>query len=258
MKSSILNRQLWVATLLCLVSLGSYGNQTDLREISFYTEEYPPGNYLDDGVITGHSVEILLEASALIGEPVNRDQVTLQAWPASYSTVLTQKNTILFSTNRSEHRENLFKWVGPIVDVKLVVLARKDANITVGTPLDMAKYKVGVVKDGIGEQMLLNLGIPRQSMQESTHATALLEKLMKNRIDLLVYGERGASWWSKQVGIDPNLFETIYVLDQGSIYYAVNKDTDDSVVNKLQNGLNQLKQQNLSGRSRYDEILDKF
>ncbi len=258
MKSSILNRRLWVVTLLCLMSLRSYGNPTDLRDLSFYTEEYPPGNYLNDGVITGHSVEILLEASALVGEPVSREQVTLQAWPESYSTVLTQKNTILFSTTRSEHRENLFKWVGPIVDVKLVVLARKDSNITLDVPLDMAKYKIGVVKDGIGEQTLLNFGLPRDSMQEGTHATALLEKLMKKRIDLLVYGERGASWWSKQVGIDPNLFETIYVLEQGSIYYAVNKDTDDSVVNKLQNGLNQLKQQNLSGKSRYDEILDKF
>ncbi len=203
-----------------LVSFNVQSSQNDLREVSFYTEEYPPANFQKDGKIAGHSVEILMQASALVGEPISESQLTLQPWSLSYSTVLTQKNSVLFSTTRSAHRENLFQWVGPIVDVKLVVLARKDSNIKIDDPIQMANYRIGVIRDGIGEQTLLELGIPRYSMQEGTHATVLVEQLMKKRIDLLVYGERGAYWWSKQAGVDPSLFETIYILQEGSIYFA--------------------------------------
>lgn len=251
-------RQLMSVFLASVLSLGSACAENDLREISFFTESYPPANFIKDGQMTGYSVDILLAASELVGEPVELSQVTLQPWARSYRTVLTHKNSVLFSTTRSEHREKLFKWVGPILDIKVVVLARKDANIKINTPLEMANYRIGVIRDDIGEQSLLSLGIPRNSMQEASYVTVLAEQLMKNRIDLLVYAERAAYWWSRQAKVDPELFEAIYTVNEGEVYFAINLETDDAVVEKLQKGLDMLKEKDESGRSRYQEIIDKY
>ncbi|MFM2587974.1 substrate-binding periplasmic protein [Vibrio sp. TBV020] len=230
----------------------------DLRELSFYTESYPPANYVANDKISGYSVDILMEASALVGEPITLSQMTLQPWARSYRTVLTHKNSILFTTTRSAHREELFTWVGPITDIKVVVLARKDANIKINDPLEMANYRIGVIRDDIGEQSLLSLGIPRDAMQEASYVTVLAEQLMKKRIDLLVYSERAAYWWARKAGVDPELFEPVYLVREGLVYFAVNRDTDKEVAEKLQKGLDMLKQEDENGNSRYQEILDKY
>lgn len=236
----------------------SHSSNNDLRELSFYTESYPPANFLQDNKITGYAVDILMEASALVGEPVTISQVTLQPWARSYRTVLTHENSVLFSTTRSSHREELFDWVGPIADIKVVVLARKDAQIQINHPLDMANYKIGVIRDDIGEQSLLSLGVPRDSMQEASYVTILAEQLMKKRIDLLVYSERAAYWWSRQAGVDPTLFEPVYTIQEGNVYFAVNRETDKAVVEKLQKGLDMLKKKDESGSSRYQELLNQY
>lgn len=232
--------------------------QADLRELTFYTEVYPPANYMEDDIITGYAVDILLEASALVGEPISREQLVLQPWAHSYHTTLTEPGTAIFSTTRSHHREKLFKWVGPIIDVNIVVLAKKEANIKIAQPMDLADYRIGVIRDDIGEQLLLSEGVPRASMQEAEYVTVLVEQLRKNRIDLLVYSERSTLWWSKKANVDPLLFEPVYQLQESSIYFAFNKDTPTAYIEKLQKGLDMLKQNHSNSKSRYEQILEKY
>ena len=138
---------------LLILSMVSYSaaikaeGSADLRELAYFTESYPPGNFLKDGEISGYAVDILKAASKLVGEEVELSQITLQPWARSYRTALTEDNAVLFSTTRSEHREKLFQWAGPITDIKIVVMARKDANIKINKAMDMAKYRIGVIRD---------------------------------------------------------------------------------------------------------------
>ncbi|MBF4343739.1 amino acid ABC transporter substrate-binding protein, partial [Vibrio anguillarum] len=120
---------------------------------------------------------------------------------------ILKKDGVLFSTTRTSHREELFHWVGPIDDIKVSVIARKGSNIKLGEPLEITSYKIGVIKDDVGEQMLLQYGVPRDSMQEATDVTMLAEQLVKKRIDLIAYDERSAHWWIKQAGYAPDQFE---------------------------------------------------
>lgn len=248
-----------VLSTMC-VSFASLAKGTsDLRELSYFTESYPPGNYLKDGEISGYAVDILVEASKLVGEEIDLSQVTLQPWARSYRTTLTEDNSVLFSTTRSEHREKLFSWVGPITDIKIVVMARKDANIKISKPMDMAKYRIGVIRDDIGEQSLLEMGIPRAAMQEANHVTTLSEQLMKRRINLLVYAHRAAIWWSKEANVDPDLFESVYTLKEGEVYFAFNTSVSDEAKAKLQKGIDLLKNtKGESGTSLYQEIMSKY
>lgn len=232
---------------------------TELENLSFYTENYPPANFEDNGQVSGYAVEILLAAGQAVGKNIQTSQISVLPWPRSYRNALNMDNAVLFSTTRTEHREHLFNWVGPITDIKVVVLARKSDNITINVPIDMSKYKIGVIRDDIGEQSLLKLGIPRNSMQEATSVIILAEQLVKGRIDLLAYAEKAAYWWASQSGIDADSLEAVYVLEEGKLYYAFNKSIEPEIIDELQKGLDIIKsQENEQGITLDQEIINKY
>ncbi len=118
---------------------------------------------------------------------LDSEQILVQPWPRSYRSALLNQDGVFFSTTRTTHRENLFNWVGPIADIKVVVLARKSSQIRVNDPIELGNYRIGVIRDDIGEQQLLQLGVPRESMVEGSTVSSLAEQLLKKRIDLLAY-----------------------------------------------------------------------
>ncbi|MVE90064.1 amino acid ABC transporter substrate-binding protein, partial [Vibrio cholerae] len=68
-----------------------------------------------------------------------------------------------------------------------------------------------------------------------------------------------ALWWMSQDSYPVEEFETVYVLMQGSLYYAFNKNIDKSVLNDLQKGIELIKNSvNENGVTRYQAILDKY
>ncbi len=172
-------------------------------------------------MVKGYAVDILVASAKAVGQEIKPNQITISPWSFAYKETLTNPNAVLFATTRTGHRENLFNWVGPIADVKLVLIAKKDSHIKITDPIDIAQYTIGVVRDDIGEQKLLSLGVPRASMREAPYITRLVQLLVKNRIDLLAFSERGLYWWAAKHGVDASEFETVYTLNRGYLYYAL-------------------------------------
>ncbi|MBE3666509.1 hypothetical protein BOO35_15645 [Vibrio navarrensis] len=129
--------------LTALLSASAVAEVTSLEDLAFYSEVYPPANFIKDDAPAGYSVDILIEAAKLQGVQITPQKIVIQPWARSYRATLTNNDAVLFSTTRTEHREDLFKWVGPISDIKAVVLARVDSGIVIKEPIDMAKYRIG-------------------------------------------------------------------------------------------------------------------
>lgn len=245
--------------LTALLSASAVAEVTSLEDLAFYSEVYPPANFIKDDAPAGYSVDILIEAAKLQGVQITPQQIVIQPWARSYRATLTNNDAVLFSTTRTEHREDLFKWVGPISDIKAVVLARVDSGIVIKEPIDMANYRIGVIRDDVGEQMLLELGVPREAMQEANYVTQLAEQLMKKRIDLLAYDENAALWWTSQAGLDPKMFKVVYILKKGELYFAFNKHVPQKVVEQLQMGIERLKsEKNDEGISLHQAIMNRY
>lgn len=232
---------------------------TSLQQLTFFSESYPPANFLEGTTPRGYSVDVLQLAAEKVGVAIENKQIIIQPWPRSYRATLTHDDAALFSTTRTEHREHLFQWAGPIADIKAVVMARVDSDIVINDPIDMANYRIGVIRDDVGEQMLLDLGVPREAMQEANYVTQLAEQLMKKRIDLLAYDESAALWFTSQAGLDPKLFKTVYVLKEGELYFAFNKNVPKKLVDQLQKGIDILKQQtDEEGVTLHQAILNRY
>lgn len=244
---------LFIVLMFC--SAASYA----LSDLRYYTEEYPPYNFTSNGKINGIAVDMLLQASQLVESEVDLKSIKLYPWPRDYRIVRSTPNTVLFSTARITHREPLFKWAGPIGETRIVVLAKKINNIEITQPSDITNYSLGVVLDDIGEQLAMKAGVPLERMDHANTAVPLVKMLYYDRVQLIAYEEQVVLWSIEKAGLDIDEFEVVGVLETVNLYYAFNLETSDVYVEKMQRGIDLLKQnKDSNGKSAYDNIVDKY
>ncbi|WP_114787548.1 substrate-binding periplasmic protein [Vibrio tetraodonis] len=244
---------------LALVLLPFPVSSVELDELRFLTEEYPPYNYTQDGQKKGISIDLLIAAAKSQGVDLTLDDIEVQPWARAYRTTLIKPDAVLFATTRTRLREHLFKWVGPLSSTRIVALAKKSRGIKVKAALDFVQYRIGVIRDDVGEQLMLELGVPRDGMYEASLPENIADQLAKDRIDIWAYEENVAKWWLKKKGYNTDDYEPVFVLSDGELYYAFNKEVDDKLVEKLQLGIDAVKdKKNESGQSQYQEIVAKY
>lgn len=235
--------RLLLALFITLSITASLHAQT-VNDLVLVTEEYPPFNFAVDGKEQGIATDTLLEMLKIVGAHQTRDDIGSLPWARGYNAALKIKDVVLFSTTRTAAREELFKWVGPIIRSEIVLFARKDRHLTLDSieQINQKKLQVGAVLNDVGEQTLLELGVKRKLISRYNKGIYLPEMLQKKRIDLLAYGKLVTLWNLKSLGYNPENFEVVYSLKQADYYYALNKQTDDQIIQKLQTALDQMKE----------------
>ncbi len=101
-----------VLVILAFIGSVNLAAQT-VDDLMFLTEHYPPLNYEEDGKLQGIAVEALVEMFKLVDAEKTIKDVKLWPWARGYRSVLSKKNTVLFSMARTEARENLWKMMRP-------------------------------------------------------------------------------------------------------------------------------------------------
>ena len=87
----------------------------------------------------------------------------------------------------------------------------------------------------------------------SPDALSNLLKLESGRIDLFAYPEAVFRWVAARNGRNPDDYETAFVLHEGHVYFALNKDTPDEAVARLQHSLDKLK-----AEGRVQAVIDSY
>lgn len=239
--------------LLCLLAGPGTAGNAQWENLSFITEEFPPYNYTESEIARGITVDVLLEAAEAAGLPLERKDIRSLPWARGYQMVQKGPGVSLFAMTHSQAREPLFKWVGPVVATRVVLMARKARQLKVNTPADLAAYQIGAIREDIGHLLLRELGVADKNLQLSASAISIASMLSKDRIDFWAYDEATASWFIKRLGFNSADFEAVYVLKEGEMYYAFSLDVDDAPLQRLQAGLDRLKKQR-----RYLDIINQY
>ncbi|QYJ75827.1 ABC transporter substrate-binding protein [Shewanella sp. FJAT-52076] len=231
--------------------------QEKLSSLSFLTEEYPPFNFTRDGKVQGIAVDLLLSAAALEGQSISRESIRVYPWTRAYAMALRGHNMVLFSTTRTEEREPLFHWVGPIAPMRIVLIALKQQHIHVESLADLQNKQIGVVTNDIGEEVLTQLGLADQ-LQPNASADLLLKMMARGRIDLWAYEETVAKWLIKESGMSFDDFEVVYLLREAELYYAFSRDVPEALRVQLQHALDTLKTPLADETSSWATITQKY
>lgn len=231
----------------------------ELSSLNYYTEAYPPYNYLENGTTKGVSVDLLSAITEKLGVKVNPDQLNLTTWTSGYQAALTQNHTVLFSTVRLPSREDSFKWVGPIYTYKYALFAGWDKTVTINSTADLNKYRIGVISDDAAIPLLLSAGVASSQLVNETSASKIIEELAHGDIDLWCYPEEVGRFLTEEQTDNYYAFNVVYRLENTDLYYAFSKDTPDSTVNAFQWALDSLKQEkDAGGFSTYEMILGQY
>ncbi|WP_147822449.1 substrate-binding periplasmic protein [Salidesulfovibrio onnuriiensis] len=228
------------AMVLCL-GMFSASMAAGPDDLTYMTEQYPPFNYEEGGQLKGIAVDLLDAMLKKMGASKSAQDVSLLPWAQGYKRVQEEANTCLFSMTLTDARKPLFKWVGPVIATKISVFAKKGSGVSIGSAADLGKYKYGVIRDDIGQQLLEDAGVGKDKMDITSKNEANIKKLNAGRIDAWAYEESSAKYQLKMAGLNPADYEVAYVLQEGTLNFAFNKSVSDDLLAQFQAALDALK-----------------
>lgn len=234
----------WLMLMLMLVLL-PLPAAAGLEGLTFITEEYPPYNYRQNDRLEGISIELLERIFAETDTALSREDVLYYPWARGYDTALSEPGTVLFSTTRTEQREELFQWVGPIATNRVKLIARRDSDIQLNDIEDAIDggYRIAVIREDIGAQRLQEAGVPDSQVHAAISNVSALRMLERGRVDLWAYGEDVAFWLMEEEGLPATDFAPVLTISESDLYYALHRDTDPSLVARMQAALDRLREQ---------------
>ncbi|MCX7023646.1 MAG: transporter substrate-binding domain-containing protein [Spirochaetes bacterium] len=104
--------------------------------------------------------------------------------------------------------------------------------------LDEALRRLGsskcVVRNDVGEQLMRTAGHPAHLLETAPDADLNVRLLAAGRLDAIAYDEYASTEVFARNGLDPAVFETVYILRSGELWFAFSRGTSAAAVRSFQ------------------------
>lgn len=200
-------------------------------KIIFTTEDYPPYNFLSNGVYKGVGYDQVMLIMKEIGVDYT---VELMPWARAYAMAQSEAMTCVFTTAHTPERDHLFKWVEPIGHDRNIMTGKKGSDVHAENIEQARNYRVGTQRDDYTEAFLKKNGFEKIDLAASLDLT--LKKLESGRIDLIPLSEK---FYYDLVDSGKPL-EMKFVLTEQIFAIACNTSVPDTLIAKMQASLNKL------------------
>jgi len=218
--------------------------------MQIYTESYPPLTFMNDfGEITGFGTDIVTE---IMKRNNLYEEIRLTTWSNAYDMALDNPNFCLFTMDRTEERDTLFQWVGPIGTNETYFYTRSGSGIVINSIEDaMALDAVGTVNSWYSDQRLRELGFT--NLLSDGDPGVVVEWLMNGEVDAFVCS---ALTISDILQANEYVYADVdgeFVLMSSDFYISFSKNTPLETVNQWQHALD-----NMQDDGTYDAIYQKW
>jgi polar amino acid transport system substrate-binding protein len=209
--------------------------------VQILTQNYPPfsmstnaKNFEREDGIEGIDKEVVVEMFKRAEVPY---QMTLRfPWSRLQEMAEKQPDFAVYSLSRSADRESRFKWVGPLSEIQLVLLKIPGNPITLNSLDDARTYRVGSVAGTSVSQYLTQRNFTVKNVLSNAPA-----KLQAGEFDLWATTNPAGNYEAGKAGIGK--LEVAFAISSTQLYLAMNKETPDEVVQKLQSALDQMRKE---------------
>lgn len=211
-------------SLQCLFAQSSH-------PLTIVTEDLYPFNYPDGDEVKGSSTDKVIEALSLLD--LAEEKITILPWPRAYSRALNEENILIYSILRTKEREDLFKWVAKVGEMRVGVMKLKSRpDIQINEMNKLSDYKMAVFVDSPLQEYLLKRKIPITNLVGKYES--VIHLLNSGRVDLVPGSVVAFLSTARKLGI-VDKFEVAYYFDDlgKDLYVAFSKKTSDEMVNKF-------------------------
>jgi len=228
-----------------------YLNSSDAPgTLQIYTEQYPPISFRDNkGEITGFGSDIVYEI-------MKRNHlffdIKLSSWENGYDLALNNPNLCLFTMDRTELRDNLFQWIGPIGTNTTWIYTKVGSGITISSIEDARELsKIGTVSSWFSDQYLRDQGF--KNLVSDSDPNIMTRKLLDGTIDAFVCSSVTFPYILKELGHNYNEVVPSLSIISSDYYIVFSKNTPATIIDQWQTTLQSMK---LDGT--YDAIYQKW
>lgn len=211
------------------------------QELVVLTEEDPPYSQTGkDGKPTGFGVDVVKEIQHRLGG--KQVPITIQPWARVYwAAVHGRPNVIAFTMSRTKERENLFQWVGPLIENKWVIVAPKSAKLRLSSLDDAKKLRsIGNVRGYAATNYLTAQGFKNLDQVSERKKNPI--KLDAHRISAFVSADCSYTNEISGVGLKSDDYEIVLTFSSSvPMYIAFSKSTDAKLVESWQSTLDAMK-----------------
>ena len=203
-------------------------------ELVILTHDFPPYNFRKNNQYVGINTDIV--TSALKAEKVKFRIQTLN-WARAQKMVQSTPDTALLSAGRSEARERLYDWVGPLISSRsfLYGLSRRD-DYKISSVEDILNYRISVTRKGVMVDQFIRLGLyESKNLMLVANASDTYRAIFKGRADLIVGSELTVPYQLRSLGYRVRALKPIFEIDSYSVdnYLAVNKGMSKELIERL-------------------------
>ncbi len=224
----------------CVVLVGlCQVSPVSAMDLYAYTEEWPPYNYMVGNELKGISTDILRASCDLI-----KIKCTIQIvpWLRAYKNVTGSPDTLIYTIARTPQREKEFIWIGPILPRTTWVYGKAGIEATTHNFKDLASTRIGVIRGEATIDELLAAGVPQSSILVLNSNTDVMRMMKLGKVNVVVNTEIGMALNLHDIGMPADAVSKLFKLSEGgSLYFAMNLQSDPALINQLQNGIEKLR-----------------
>ena len=195
--------------------------------------------YRENGKNKGPTVEIL---NVILKEAQLKTDISFMPWARAFSTAKNNPNTLILSMIRTPEREESFHWLIKVSQLARVFISLKSKPENYVDDIEQAKKKLtAVVLGSAGHHELVSKGFSeKNNLYIVSNGEQLVNLFVNGRVDLVYDDPNNVNTYLRLLGrenVDIN-YQQITSQNQRAGYIALNKDTDESIVNQLQQAAN--------------------
>jgi polar amino acid transport system substrate-binding protein len=207
-------------------------------DLQILGEESPPGEYLDENGnpagVTNDLVKELLRRQDLQAD------IRILPWNRACHMGLTGRNIALMETTRTVAREDLFKWVGPILVVKRIIYARSGHSDTIEKIADLQRAEtICVLRGSSNHSHLRDLGL--NQIYPVAKPSLCLKMLLADRLTLFYTSEIGMEGLLQEQNVSSDSVKATLHLKKEYRYLAFSRDVSDRRIASWQKSLDEAK-----------------
>ncbi len=205
--------------------------------LQIITEDFAPYNFRsEDGEITGRSTDVVEEILSRLSLNI---EIQLMNWNKAYAMALSKPDVILYSTFRTDDRENLFQWVGPIATDEMLFYALQGSDIVIDSLEDVKEVAaIGVVKDDARHQLLVRNNIMNLKLYPTD--MQCYRALATGEVELVLGSNATMAMMAGQAGVAASELKPVYSVKKTPLYIAFSKNISPDIVEEWQSTLNEM------------------
>lgn len=216
-----------------------------IHEIEWLSENFPPFNYVDENNIPqGLYIDILEQMWKRTGIRKSKEDIRMFPWARGIQMLDKGAGTSLFAMGMTEERLKRYKFVGPVKSINVGIIAKKSKNFRFNSISEinqtLASKRLGAVRDDSGHRLFVDAGGKSDLLYLSVQTDSMIRMLELDRLDAISLVNITAFWEMKEIGIDSNQYELVYLLTLLPSGFAFHKDTEQSAIDQLQDAFDSL------------------